>query len=231
MAKLIDVAEMLQDMYYQAYRTDEDFFDLPHFEYICAMVYSKILENEYKIARAESKTEEGISSVIINGDYLVKEKVAPKKEDGDYILTLKQSIFQFQFDKNNTGIQRISNPNQGCKRFVRTNMQKSDWMSGILPKTDRVFFYGTGKQVVLKNVTCALNAELTVMYVPEISSVDSEEAIIPEGKGYDVVTIGMDLMKRARNGEVIDMTNNSNPNKVIQTEIDNVFTNLRTKPV
>jgi hypothetical protein len=231
MAKLIDTAEALMDMYYQQYRTDEDFFTLDHFVYICAVVYSKILEDEYQQARREARQQEGYANIVLNHDFLISEKITPQKEDGDYVLNLKSKLFAFPYDPYSFAIQRIHNPAAGCKRFIRTNMLKADWMEGILPKTDRVFYYGFGSKIILKNVSCLLKGPITVYYVPEISAADPQVAEIPEGKGYQVLAGGFDLMSRARNGEPVDMTNNSNPNKAMQTELDTTFSNIRTKPI
>lgn len=223
------------DLYYQNYRTDEDFLRLQHFVYLCGVAYSKILEDEYKEARKESKIDEVFADIFLQDDWLVEETVQMKKdeqEDETYYGYLKRPVFSFPYDPFSYGIQSVRRAGKTtCTQFVRTAARES-WMDCLLPTTTRNYFYRVSDRIIVKGARCKLDT-LILQVVPEITDpfFGSLGGPVPGAKEDMIIRKTMEIILRARDGVTVDMSNNSNPNKALQTEIDNVFPNLRTKPV
>lgn len=237
MANIADIAQMVQDLYFQDYRKGEDFFQEVHFIYLCGVSYSKIVEDEYKQARREAFAENGIIDVQLSDEWLLFEKLKVSKadEEGVYKAELKHPVFSFPFDPNNNGIQTVRNLNfTGCKEFIRIPARRK-WAVCRLPVSDNVYFYTERRTMYFVNAKCGLDkADLQVGYVsdPSDESFGENGGDIPTSKVEMIIRSTLDLLKKAAAGVVVDMTNNANPNKRLQTEVDTVFQDdLRTKPI
>jgi hypothetical protein len=232
MATLTDTAQMVMDLYYQNYKSREDFFSLKHFIYLCGVAYSKLLEDEYKEARALAKLEEGFTDIFMSEDWMVYETITlkpVKDEPGSYVGNLRTPVFAFPYDPYNYGIQSVRQAGQtGCTDFIRTSYREM-WMNCLLPVvTGKVFFYPAGNQLHIGNAGCKID-KLIVSVVPEITS-GKFEGSVPASKQDTIIRKTWELMARAKEGIVVDTSNNSNPNKAMATEVDSMFSNLRTKP-
>lgn len=239
MPKLVNTAQALMDMYYQNYKTDEDFFDLTHFRYLCGVVYSKILEDEYKEARAIAKAETGYTEISLQSDWLQEIEVEIKESDdpyeqGDMVAKLPFRPFSFPYDPYSFGIQSIIPKRAGgCKNFVRSS-QKSEWIDCLMPNNSNIYWMmSSAKKLRFKNVKCDLGDKVKLLYIPEITdeAFGLDGGDVPASKEEMIIMRGLQLMMAARQGTVVDFTNNSNPNKTIQTEIDTAFGNIKTKPI
>jgi hypothetical protein len=233
MASLKDVSVAIMDLFYQDYKKEDDFFSEEHFFYMAGVAFSKILEMEYKASRKEAKAEEGITDVQLQPDWQVAAEIMVQKIDGtsDYKATLPHRPFSFPYDEYGYGIQRVRNvSHQGCRDFIRTT-QKLDWALDDLPRTDKTFFYLEGINIILKKPNCLLK-KIKVLYIPEVTdeSFGPEGGEIPSSKRDDIIRATLSLMKQAKEGTIVDTTNNSNPNRTIQTEIDSHLQTIRNKP-
>lgn len=236
MANLADTAQMTMDLYYQQFRTDEDFLKLFHFQYLCGVAYSKLLEMEYKANRAEAKAEAGLTEIYLQDDWLIEQIVKMDKHpdiEGAFIGSLASPLFSFPNDPYSFGVQSVRKAGKtGCAHFIRTSLREA-WMDCHLPTvTNKAFYYINNKKVIVTGARCQVE-ELVLNSVPEItdSSFGDNGGPVPKSKEDGIIRATLDLMMRARTGTVVDMSNNSNPNKALQTEVDNLFPNLRTKPL
>lgn len=239
MANIADTAQIVQDLYFQNYRKSEDFFREAHFRYLCGVAYSKIVEDEYKMARREAFQEFGFTEVALSTEWLIDEQVEVKKVQDQHNMwkaKLKHPLFVFPYDQASNGIQIIRNMNFSmlCKEFIRESARRK-WALCDMPVTNNVYWYPEGKELVFVNAKCGLDkAKLQVSYIsdPADESFGDNGGVIPKTKEDLIIRTTLDLMIKAKNGVVVDMTNNANPNKRIQSEIDTVFQDdLRTKPI
>jgi hypothetical protein len=235
MAKMADTAQMAMDMYFQNFKTDEDFFHLYHFTYLCGIAYARILEDEFKEARAQSKAESGYTTydIALQSDWLIEKELDVKKhedrEDDAYYVDLPVRPFSFPYDPYGYGIQSVRGKGQ-CNNFVRATSRIEQQLC-VMPTTSRIFYFPQAKRLELRNMFCHLD-KITVVLLPDIEDPElgPDGGDIPKSKEDMVIGRVMQLMMAARNGTVVDMSNNSNPNKALATEIDNLFANLRTRP-
>jgi hypothetical protein len=229
MAKIPNTAQMIMDIYYASFKTDEDFFTIFHFEYLVGVAYAQILEQEYREQRREAKQETGYTEIALQSDMLIEKELdvqRRKGRDGEYYIELPSRPFTFPYDPYGFGVQTIRSTDSKCTNFVRATA-KIDQQLCVMPKVSRIFFYPLGKNIELRNLYCHLSKAI-VTYLPDITDPQlGEDAEIPKSKEDVVIRQVLQMMLAARQGQVVDMSNNSNPNKVMQSEIDNIFNKIR----
>lgn len=220
------IAGLVMDAYYGDLRGNDDFFEEAHFEFVTRAAYGKLLEAEMKEARALAKLEQGFYIIDVSQDWLIIETVKFTKKGDIWEGKTKQVPFPFAYDKMGFGVQSlVPIGDSECKDFIRMSPDEV-WKLCSLPITSKVFFYVIKDTITLKNVRCN-PGEVSVSYVPSLS--DAEDSVISMGKQFDVFTLAVTAMRQARDGAVVDETNNMNKNKVIQTELDTVYNNIKPK--
>lgn len=209
------------DLYYQQFKSDEDFFEVEHFEYLNGVVYAKLLQEEYERSYQKSLAETGRGYATISPQWYIEETVKVTTSDmGDAEIVMKDCPFTFRFDRSNTAIQGIYPIKGKCKDFISINIDERFKFDG-LPKSTVVYWYPVSNKIILHNLSCGLK-EAKIIYIPGLKA-GSDKCGISDGMEYDVINGTLDLMKRAKQGEVVDMTNNNNPNKALETEISAKF--------
>lgn len=223
------VATMVMDAYYGDFRGNDDFFEDEHFQFVTRAAYGKLLDAELKEARALAKLEQGYYVIDVSQDWLIIETVKFTKKTGDvWEGKLKQVPFPFAYDKMGYGVQTLMPVDEsGCKDFLRMSPDEVwKFCTNGIPRSSKVFFTVIKDIITLRNVKCN-PGEVSVSYVPTLS--DAEDSLISVNKQFDVFTLAVTAMRQARDGMVVDETNNANKNKALQTEIDSVYTGLKTK--
>lgn len=220
------IATMVMDAYYGDLRGNDDFFEDAHFEFVTRAAYAKLLEMEMKEARAIAKLEQGFYVIDVSQDWLIVETVSfTKVRDGIWTGKTKQVPYPFAYDKMGYGIQTLLPVGDTCKDFIRMSPDEP-WKLCHLPKSSKVFYYVIKDTITLRSVTCDPE-KVEVSYVPSLSN--SLDSIISVNKQFDVFTLAVTAMRQARDGMIVDETNNANKNKALQTEIDSAFKTLKTK--
>lgn len=238
MANIGKTAQIVMDLYFQNFRKSEDFFTDVHFRYLCGVAYSKIVEDEYKQARKEALAQLGFTEVALSSEWLINEEIKVEKVPdvkNTWSAKLKHPIFIFPYDPAGNGIQTIRNLNySACNEFIRESARRK-WALCNMPVTKNVYWYIEGKEIFFVNAKCPLDsAKLQVSYIsdPSDDSFGDEGGVIPQSKEELIIRSTLDILIKARSGVVVDMTNNANPNKVKQTEIDTVLQDdIRNKPI
>lgn len=219
METLATVAQDVMDKYYQDYASDEDFFQLDDFMGVVSSAFNKIANDEYDQNKLFNKQVNGYSVVDISDDWLTKEIATVTIDDftGDLVAILSKKVWMPSFDLLGTGIQEVQIKNcPECIRIARTDT----WKLRIIPVVKSIFFIAEKDKVRFKHTKgLKVNDKVRVSYVAAISS-DDEDGIIPESKVFQIRAVALQLMIATRDGTVVDMTSNKNPNKNLQTEID-----------
>lgn len=228
MAQLSETAQNTMDLYYQQYKSDEDFFQFYHFQYLNSVVYGKILQEEYEKSYKLSLAERGIGEATMNPEWYVPAEldVVPS-EEGDREVVLPSCPFTFRFDRSSTGIQNISQLAGRCGEFIRISAEET-WKLKSAPNTDIIWWYPLGNKIIFPKIHCGLK-KVRVLYIPSLKELD-DNCAIPDSMAHDIIAGTLNLMFIARSGGVVDMTSNQNPNKVMETELDTTFKNLKTNP-
>jgi len=214
------VAQMMQDFYYKELKTDSDFFETDHFIYCVRAVYAKLIDADAKEARQLDKVESGYYTISLSQDWLIEEEVEFKETDsnsGVYVGNLKHTPYAFAYDRMTYSVQTVE-PLNNCKPYTRISADQKFKLRHIA-KTDMVFFYIVANRIHLINQSACTPDKAVVMYAPSLSG-NPDEVFVPLNKHFDIVTIGAKLLLEIVSNVIIDKTNNQNPNKIIQSELD-----------
>lgn len=231
MSKLADVGQMIMDAYYRDYATDEDFLKLIHFKYVAGIVYGWLQEQDYKEQRTRSRQDKGYTEVNLSPDFLITETAEVSFDEATqlYKITPKFKPYAFDaYDEYGYGIQDV----QSVKGdFVRMSY-KGRWKLKRNPISSKTFWFNQSG-VVFLDKTADKFKKVSLLYAPDVldPAFGEDGGDIAQNKEYPVFTMALDNLRRLRDGQVVDMTNNSNPNSVMSTEISNSFQALRNKPI
>lgn len=222
------IAQHIMDLYYQEYKSQEDFFELHHFEFMVSAAYYKLLQMEYERQYNKNLSEEGIGFITLSQDWLIKDRLELKKEkDGDrYYIELNTKPFSFLFDKQNSGIQNvIAATGKRCQDYIRTSLQERFMLCNV-PITNKGYWYLEGEKTIFFEKLKCKPDEIDVYY---ISQLENGKGGVANGMQADIIQWVMSMFTQAKQGVVIDMTNDGNPNKVLQTEISNFLSKIKSK--
>lgn len=205
------MANMAKDAFYLNFKSDDDFFELPHFIWLCAAVDADLKRRDYDLAK-QAKWRVRMNKLIElpENNYVTE---TAKVEKG--IVALKSNIFSFSNDSSSLGLSRVY-PKSGssCSDFVRISGNEQ-WATCDIK--DVVMFVQEGdNKVKLINYEICNPEEVTVRYVPEITETGS----VANDRAFVIVTQVVAFLQSTSKGTVIDMINNSNNNRTIQTETD-----------
>jgi hypothetical protein len=220
MASLRQTAQVAMDLYYRDYKSDDAFLDVEHFERLCTAAYNHLVYEEYRENKILNTRLMGFSAVSLSQDWLRREtfKVQEDAERKEMYVELPGKPFSFPFDTMASGIQHVRPLGSPCTDFIRVSPEDEFHMCAVMPRTRKVFWFGLGDRIVIKNYAHCKLKEVEVAYVPKLT--DDPESQISDAKEMAVITTALNLALAARNGNVIDTTNNSNPNTLPQTETD-----------
>jgi hypothetical protein len=231
MAAIGILAQHIMDLYYQSFKSDDEFFELLHFEYLAGVAYAKLLQNEYENNYKLNLHEEGYGYVTLSQDWLRAEEHKIKKDaDGRYFIQLDMAPFSFLYDSQNSSIQDVIPLGQNSqKEFIRMGSQER-WKIKASRGTRIIFWYlEKDKIYAASENTNGMPERLKVLYVPAPEKDISDDFTIPVTKEADIISWVLNIMFTARQGTVVDMTNDANPNKTLATEINNIFSQIKTK--
>ncbi len=224
MTRLQILASLVMDAYYQSYAKESDFLQQEDFEQYTSIFFQQVLQEDFDKTRREMLQmrllELNDSPILSDAWYKVKE-VEVKKENDSFSADMP-TIFSFNRDFTFSGLKAVypsGDIGDCCGKFGKI---KSDQCEGLkyLPKSDNtIYYFPLGDKIHFKNVSCGLN-KVNVAYVPTLDETEDGEINIPDGLVAEIVVRTYNFLTSAKNGTIIDKTNNQNQNKIIQSEID-----------
>lgn len=225
MTRLNILASLVMDAYYQQYAKEDDFFKIEDFEAFCAPFYYQVLQEDFEKSRKEMIILGYILSdeePTLNAGWFSTKEFDVKKENDQYIVTLP-SVISFSKDVSFSGVQAVypfDKIGDCCGEFAKITANACKTLK-FLPQSDKtIYWYPLGNKLKFERVTCGLK-KVNVSYIPSLDEECGEdEIVVPESYVADILVRTYNFMMSARNGAVIDKTNNQNPNKTMQTEID-----------
>jgi hypothetical protein len=213
------LAEKTMDLYYQQYKSQEDFFELEDFMFYCSVAYAFLLQEDYNEMYKASKQDTGIAEGEINPEWYVPEVLNVKRNPvtDEWEAQLTNKPFSFRFDKTFSSIGNIEAAGGNCQKFIRSHANRNNFRDR-LPNTKNVYWYPQGRKITFKNVKCGLKS-VRIYYIPSLADL-APETEISEAFGEPVMKRTLALMFEARNGKVINLTNDQNVNAVMESEIN-----------
>lgn len=216
MSKRLDiVAQTAMDLFYSEYKGDDDFFNIDDFVLNCGNTLSDLYLQEYRIQYQQIRQEKRDEVVAFSSEWLFSEVLDVKLIEGEYTSILSQRVMSFPYDSQNVGLQEVIGivPRGTC--LERSNLTEV-WQYKYLPQSGNIFYrLKKDKILFFKNGACNIN-KIEAFYVPSPAA-DSE---VPDGVINYVVNTTVSVMKQILAGVVVDKSNDDNPNKILQSEIN-----------
>lgn len=212
------LAGRIQDLYYQDYAGNTQFFDIDDFIFNVGSAYADLLQKEYDSERMLMRADKQEGYVTFSHDWLQTQEcqLVRKNEEGIY-YKMKQKPMSFPFDKWDIGIQNIFPVGaKFSKELIRDSIDKS-WMDDLLPNTKNVFWRLLKDNILVSDsVLQSAPPAIRVVYVPEVS-VDLE---IPNSRNAMITASVLTLMRKLEENYLVKETNDQNKNKLPVTETD-----------
>lgn len=222
MPKISHTAQIIQDLFFQDYASDESFLKIEHIKYLIGSFYNSLLNADYEKSKMENKVETGYIYPTISSE-LIRRKEYTVKTDGDFKYIEIDPVVNFPYDNYGYGVADVGCiKNQVCGQFKRTTVSVKNVK---LPFTNIVWWWVQGVNVYFHS-TSKIPSSVSVYMIPAIN-VDDDNFEIPQSFEQTLITQILGLLKGAASGVVIDMSNNSNPNTALATEIDTVLRNFK----
>lgn len=189
----------------------------------CAMVYAKLLQDEFAQGKLLSRQATGFSTVEISADWLQQIEVLIDKKKCDacnYEICLPEQIFSFSYDAMSSALVSITPVSCECPEFVKIGV-RDGWQLKGMPNTGKTFFNVIGRNKIKfeKSSYDLEGAKVLITFVPAIDHTDAK-ALIPQTKELPILNTVLQIMLAAKNGNVIDKSNDQNPNATIETELN-----------
>lgn len=212
------LASRAQDLYFQDAVMRDSFFDVKDFMFHAAAYYSTTLNSLYKIERQQNKVMDGFTNTEISAAWMIKEKIVPvKNEDELFILKPEFSIFSFDFDSFANGIQNIrqtKNKKGACKCDVIKISNNESSFLGLAPTTSICYYYlAPNNEIILTKFI----EEAEISYIPTVVGNDVN-CVLSDNIAADVIKNVLTIMFGAKNGNVVQMTNDGNNNPTAQNQ-------------
>lgn len=203
---IVRVAALVQDAYYKEFPKDSDFFKLDDFQEFAYVGFAAALQDDFDKTLAANKSGMDLG---MNSQWFITETMNVEHEKGEYFIK-DVNVFAFQKDGGSMSGIRYIEPSGPCGEIAKTSIEKVRSLS-LLPASDKtIYCYLENNKLIFKRVKCGLDS-VTISYIP--SKGDCIE--VPDGIVETVISKAMNAIKAS---EVVDKTNDQNPNSTPQTE-------------
>lgn len=220
MATLREAAQRAEDLYYQDYAPRDKFIDTDDFAYQIAINYSAMLNALYQKVRSDNKREEGWGNVENSSAWLLEKviEIDYSEEQKKFYAKTPTNIFSFDFDGTGNSLQGVCGTEENTNRFRKISLNERRFYH-ILPTTNKVYYYlNNGNEIVFKG-SVKKGMKITVQYIPQVVGSD-DNCLLSDNIIADVITKTLTLMFGAKNGNVIQESNDGNKNAVLQQQVD-----------
>jgi len=218
MAKLIEAAQRMMDLYFQDYAPNDSFITVDDFKYQIATTYSTMLNALYQQERKYNRQQDGFSNIEIPAAWMIEEKavIQTDKDDEKMYINTQHQVFSFDFDNAANGIQDIYSPGRGCTyRKISLNERK---FKNVVPPASVVFFYlNKSNEVVFWHAK--EDAKVIIQYVPKVVG-EENDCVLSDNIISTLQPVVLETMFKAKNGNFIQKLDNQNPNIVPGQQID-----------
>lgn len=228
MISLVQMAENAMNLYFQDDAQRQEFFDVEDFKVHIANAYSELLDEFFQLERKEQRVAIGFANVEIPLAWTINETIPVKKDEitGEWYAETSQDMFTFKWDNFGYGIVRLlpgKPEKKDCDsevffngKFVKITSTESDYLE-TLPITNKCFYFVGGKN---RFVFPEKNPGFIIpYYVPVVTGVDDNE-VMSDTMAAECIKRVWTLMTTAKNGVVIDQTNDGNENAPLPTQLN-----------
>lgn len=215
--KVIDLAQVIQDDFYQSFKTEDGFFGIEDFALKIIDERDSALNEEFTVQWRIAQQKNNLYSFVLVNPQWQKRVTLDIKHDDErmfYYVEICEPIYEFPFDQVGMGIQEVSPLGQNCSEFVRITLGQG-WQPCMVSGTSSVVFYAVENcKIILYNFNGYCTKKLDVRIVPSQSALPINQQTVPDGKAAEIREKVLSKMWRdymAKKGQ-IKVTNDGNPN-------------------
>lgn len=218
------VSQMMQDLFYKELKTESEFLDETHFDYLVRAIYFKLMRQLSRESRRLAAEESGYFVYTVSDDMLIWDDVEVEANPHWYysnfaksfVLKLKQPFYSFDHDTMGFAVQYVQSSK--CGEFTRISPKQAQYLKIVASVSDKNLFYIQNGNVVLVDIGGCGYDKIRVGYVPALGASIKDK--IPFGVHMDIIEYGIKFLKELVAEGVVDKTNNQNDNAIIQSELD-----------
>lgn len=217
MAKLIEVATRVQDLYYQNYTPNDAFLDIEDFKYWVAVTYSSMLNTIYQGQRRENRQMDGFSNIEISAAWLLPQELLIQcdKNTGDFFIELNQPIFSFDFDGAANGLQGVHSIGGTHHLYRKISLNERRFRQIVPPVSAVLYYLYTTTKIRLWGKGPGLNpttgATVEVQMIPAVAGSDND-CLLSDNIVGQLSLATLDMLFKAKNGNFIQKVDDQNPN-------------------
>lgn len=204
------VGQLAMDFFYQDYKPASAFLRLEHFAWLCVAADGKLKQDEYNnqvMVNLRRRTPH--APVILGTDSYHSVEVPIK----DSKAVLPTPIMQFPGANSNFGISQVTLDGNCGNVMPLTENEK--WQ--VTKIKDVVFWFPVDCGIAFINLYENCNpTKVKVSYIQQLN----EKSIVAESRKWAILNMVSIFVKSAKEGVVIDMSNDQNQNGILQTEIN-----------
>lgn len=203
-------AQLAMDLFYQEFHNASAFLRIEHFERLVIAADAKLKKIEYdNLVNLNIRQRRINAQVILNADNYITVPVDIKEGKA----MLPSPIMSFNGAGQNLSVASVELEG-GCTDVMPTTQDEKHQAKKI---KDVVFWFPFCEGIEFLNLKHNCNAtKATVTYIPILN----ENSTIQEARKWDIMTMVTGFIKSAKDGVIVDMSNDANPNVASQTEIN-----------
>jgi len=211
------VGQRSMDLFYQNYKSNTDFFDLPDFIYYSGDTLADYYLQEYKQLKAVMRSDKQEEVVSFSENILSEQELEVETHEGAMVAKLKQPFLSFPYDEQSSGIQFIFPVScKDCPSIIRSSLTQI-WKFKHVPITNKVYWYiNRPMQLALWTNSNVMLKKIRVLYVPT----PTPDAEVPDTLVDFITTNTVTKMKGIAQGVVVKKAQDGNQNKIIESEIN-----------
>lgn len=212
MARLIETAQRVFDLYEQNYAPNDRFLDIDDFKFHIATTYSTMLDKQFQMERKAGRGETGFSNVEISAQWMVEEVLTIEHDEAEdrLIAKTKQPVMSFRWDAASNALQGIHSYGANKHAIYRKLSLHERKFKQVLPViANRVLFYlNTSQEIVFW--WAQKGEKIKVQYIPAVVGIEND-CLLADSIADEIVAT-LDLMFKSKNGNFIQKIDNQNPN-------------------
>jgi hypothetical protein len=203
------VAQMAMDAFYQDFRPADGFMRLKHFEWLCIAADSKLKQDEYSnLINLRLRMRQFDTDITMSSDNYITVELPVVKEK----VKLPYPVMTFSGDISMLGVRDVLPVNK-CKPFIRLSPDEK-WMACDIK--DVVLWVAVCDTIELVNWEVCKADKVSVSFIPQLT----DKSQVQESRKWAILNAVTTFIKAAKDGTIIDMTNDGNANVAQQTEIN-----------
>lgn len=212
---LKQAAARAMDLYYQDYAPRDAFFDVPDFKFHFSVIYNEMFDADFQMFRKMNRQETGFGNVEITSQWLVKEplKIQAEKIEPIFSATPSSCIFGFGYDAFAYSLDSVKPASPcGCK-LQKLSRDEVPYIDISTPTSLCYYWLDANNKISFLNDV----KEVFVSYIPSVDAAN-DNCVISDLIVAKVIKATLDIMFKSKNGNVVDDTNDGNPNGTLQNQ-------------